>query len=72
MVRKLILAAAAAALAALPVAGHAATPKQRVPAVMSGPNEKLVGLPWYIVFPVVIAALVALHTGGSNNNPASP
>ena len=71
MVRKLILAAAAT-LAALPVAGHAATPQQRVPAEMSGPNEKLVGLPWYIVFPVVIAALVAFHTGGSNNNPASP
>ena len=72
MVRKLVPAVAAAALAALPIAGHAAP--QRDSADMSGQNEELVGLLWqYIIIPVVLAALLVLLTGdGDDANPESP
>ena len=70
---KLVLTAAAAALAALPTAGHAATPPPRVAAEMSGEHEKLVGLLWqYVLIPLVIAAVVAVLAGGGDEKPASP
>ena len=74
MVRKLTLASAAAALAALPIAGQAASTPQRAAAEISGQNEELVGLVWqYIVIPAVLAALAVLLTGGSDDeNPESP
>jgi hypothetical protein len=74
MVRKLTLAAAATALTALPLAGHAAPSPQRAAAEMSGQNEELAGLLWqYIIFPAVIAAVLVLLTGGSDDeSPESP
>jgi hypothetical protein len=69
MVRPLLFAAAA--LAATPVAAHAAP--VRAPAPVAGKNEQLVGLVWqYLILPVIVAAVLALISGGDDEEPASP
>ena len=73
MVRKLALTAAAAAMTALPIATHAAPAAARTPAELSGKDEKIVGLVWqYILLPIVIGAVIALITGGDDDDPKSP
>jgi hypothetical protein len=72
MVRKLVFTAAAVALAASPTAAHGAAPQERVPAELSGQNERLVGLVWqYVIFPVILAAVLVLLSGG-DDEPESP
>ena len=71
-VRKLALTAAAAAMTVLPIAAHAA-PVARAPAEVTAKDEKIVGLVWqYILLPIVIGAVIALITGGDDDDPKSP
>ena len=74
MVRKLVLSAAAASLATLPIGVYAATPQPRVPAEMSGQDEQIVGMLWqYIILPVLIAVVLAAVSGGDDeDSPTSP
>jgi hypothetical protein len=70
VISKLVLAGAAAALVATPLAAE--TPVNRAPATMAGKNEQIVGLLWqYLLLPIIIGAVVALVAGG-HDKPASP
>ena len=71
MIRRFMLAAAAASLVATPIAAQAAP--SRTPAKIEGKNEQLVGLLWqYLILPLIIAAAIGLLSGDKDEAPRSP